>query len=138
MNKTLLLKFIAAIIANYKLANILGYIKHFNASDHGCFCNYSKRNTKLPKIAHGEYHRCTACPMLKINTPNYAITCTDMLTLKDIDAKIQETWQLRLQFWTEMETKLREIYDINWFKDLHNIRSLFWDTDLKISKKSQN
>lgn len=135
MNKAELLKMIAITIGMYKQASKYKYIPHFNEDKYCCWCEYSKKHTVAPKQSHNKAHRCVACPILRVNTPNYVEDCTDMFTHRIINPKVQGTWDLRLIFWTMAQRRILEKDDLVWFNDIKNIRMLLWDIDEMLCKE---
>ncbi len=129
MNKADLLEMIAISIARYEQANKYGYIPHFDEDAHCCWCCYSIKRTNAPKTSYNKAHRCTACPMLKANTPSYVKDCTDMYTYRIISPEIRDTWKLRLAFWKIVQRRIIHKDDPLFFSDLKNISVFLWEID---------
>lgn len=131
MNKQVLLEMVSITIAKYELANRDMYINHFGKDEYCCWCVYSKGKTPKQESVYNEpSHWCTACPMLKKETPHYIVNCTNMFTYIGIDPKDKKTWQLRLAFWKMAKRRIEEQTQYgDFFRDLKNITKLLWDID---------
>lgn len=134
MSKADLLELIAITIAKYELANKHLHIQHFGKDEYCAWCVYSKKRSSN---LQGSYHgapRCTACPMLIIETPHFTRTCVDMQTYGHINPMIKETWQPRLALWLEVQRRIMRIDDPGFYSDKRNITNLILEVEEQIVK----